>query len=318
MTRHTSAGVLSSVGASVLFGVVSLMAGRIHVLDAQQVTAWRVVCLVGLFSLFLTLSHGWSAVRGVLDRLRRGPALIPVVLFCAAMQGAQLWVYIWGPMNGQELGVSFGYFLMPLVVTLIGAVVFKDEFGPWNVVATALAGLAVLFQLFASSSFSWTSALIGLGYPVYFGLRRWFGLDHTSVFWLETALLVVPSVWLLTGCTFDAVRTAGSPGQSWALIGLGGLGGVALIAYIFASGSLSLVLFGLLCYLEPVMLFLVALVLGERLSPVDHLVYGLLVVALACLGVPALHLERLGDLVRGGRTTASAAETVKGHQTTGS
>ena len=114
------------------------------------------------------------------------------------------------------------------MVTLVGRVVFKDEFGFWNVVATVLAGVAVLLQLVASGSCTWTSALIGLGYPVYFGLRRWFGRDHTTVFWLETALLVVPSTCLLlTSGALGAVQ-AGSPGQSWALIGLGGLGVPAL------------------------------------------------------------------------------------------
>ncbi|XQN47855.1 permease, partial [Glutamicibacter creatinolyticus] len=69
-------------------------------------------------------------------------------------------------------------------------------------------------------------------------------------------------------------------------------GAVAMVAYLAASRLLPLPLFGLLSYLEPLILVAVALLLGERLAPTDLAVYGLLALALLILGFEALRAPR--------------------------
>jgi len=66
------------------------------------------------------------------------------------------------------------------------------------------------------------------------------------------------------------------------------LSAVALALYMAASGLLPMGLFGLLTYVEPVLLALVAWLLGERLAPGQWLLYGLVFAAVAVLVVDAL------------------------------
>ena len=72
------------------------------------------------------------------------------------------------------------------------------------------------------------------------------------------------------------------------LLVVGVLSAVALALYMAASQLLPMGLFGLLTYVEPVLLVVVALLLGERLAPGQWLMYGLVFAAVGVLVVDAL------------------------------
>uniref|UniRef100_UPI001ABB48BD hypothetical protein n=1 Tax=Cumulibacter soli TaxID=2546344 RepID=UPI001ABB48BD len=59
----------------------------------------------------------------------------------------------------------------------------------------------------------------------------------------------------------------------------------AWTSHLGASRLLSLPLFGLLSYVEPVLLFVASLVLGETLTAIDAISYSLLAIALAVLAL---------------------------------
>ncbi len=68
-------------------------------------------------------------------------------------------------------------------------------------------------------------------------------------------------------------RPAGSPGPVCLIPVLGAISASALIAYVLASRLLPFSLFGLLSYVEPVLLVGVALLLGETIGPDQWLTY---------------------------------------------
>ena len=78
---------------------------------------------------------------------------------------------------------------------------------------------------------------------------------------------------------------------------LGALSALALISYILASRMLAFSLFGLLSYVEPVLLVCVALLLGESISAGQWLTYlpiWLAVLVLIAEGVKHLTRQRKG------------------------
>ena len=90
----------------------------------------------------------------------------------------------------------------------------------------------------------------------------------------------------------------------FALVVVGIAGAGAMAAYLAASRLLSLPLFGLLGYLEPVGLVAVGLLLGERMHGIELIVYAMLAVALAVLAVDGYRVARRQPLTH--LTTAPA------------
>jgi chloramphenicol-sensitive protein RarD len=66
---------------------------------------------------------------------------------------------------------------------------------------------------------------------------------------------------------------AEQPSLIWLVLGLGLISAAALIGYILASRNLDLSLFGLLGYLEPSLLLVVALLLGEMIGSEQWFTY---------------------------------------------
>lgn len=291
-TAPVGRGTIVSIVASVLFATISLLSGDIEGLSPEVATAARVFLLVPAVFTVIALMPGGRA-RLVLDlrRIVRSPRLIIVVLIATTILWFQLWVFMWAPPNGRTQDVALGYFLLPLVMVLVGRVIFKDRLTGWQRAAVISAAAGVFLELLISRSLGWPALLIAGLYPVYFALRRWWRIDSLQVFFVEILLLLVPATFF-AGQHFGSISAQPMPDSTRNLVILAVISAVAMILYMLASTWLPLGLFGLLSYLEPVLLIGVAVLLGEQFFATDALVYTPIATALALLAIGNLRNRR--------------------------
>ena len=134
-----------------------------------------------------------------------------------------------------------------------------------------------------TGTLSWEMWVVALGYAAYFILRRRLRTDHLAGHWLDMALLVPAALYFIARPPISLALLPGNPAL-WALLALlGVLSAVALALYMAASGWLPMGLFGLLSYVEPVLLVLVALLLGESIAPEQWPTYALVFAAVGVL-----------------------------------
>lgn len=266
-------GVTLSVAASMLFALIPGYVQWLAPLDGVQVFAQRVLWSIPAILLLVALSRQWSLLRAALARLRREPKLLLALPVAAALIGIQWGLFVWAPLSGRMLDVSMGYFLLPLVMVLAGRVFYGERLRPLIKIAVFFAACGVLHELWRTQAFSWVTMVTALGYPPYFMLRRWMALDSLSGFILEMLVLAPLAIWLIVAFGPDAAF-AEAP-QLWLLLpGLGLLGTLAFAAMLVASRLLPMGLFGILSYVEPVLLFVVSLVfLGESINSQQLITY---------------------------------------------
>ena len=286
-TPRSARGVVSSLAASALFGGMFLISGLIDA-SAEAVWAWRVIITAACFGVALAWPASRRALATLWSTLRRRSWMPVVLVVTGAILGVQMWLFAWTPMNGQGLDAALGYLLLPLVLMLSGRFLFHERVSRTQWWAMAIALIAVGVKIAFSSSMSWVTVVVCAGYAVYFALRKRFGLETQAAFGGEIAVLCVAAVPMLF-----FVRGAGSPTQQ-ALVLLAGLAGAAALSmYLSASELLTMPVFGLLSYVEPVLMFIAALLLGERLAASDVITYGLLAIALAILAAGSLRGTRV-------------------------
>src|SRR5690606_11980654 len=211
-----------------------------------------------------------------------------LALLLTAIMGVQLWLFMWAPMNGHGLGVALGYLLLPISLVLCGRFIMRAPLSRMQWWVVILAAIAVTVKLLATPQLSWVTWVICIFYAVYFVLRQRFGLDGPIVFGVELALLSPVAVAILL------LATPGSPSEQVlaGLAAVGFFGGIAMALCLGASYLLSMLVFGLLSYVERVRLVAVAFVLGERMQGADGIVYAVLAVALALLAVEGFTAAR--------------------------
>lgn len=109
------------------------------------------------------------------------------------------------------------------------------------------------------------------GYPLYFVLRRRLKTDNLGGLWFDMLFMLPIGLWFIAnGHPFAIQQT---PILYLLIPVLGIISASALVSYIIASRLLPFSLFGLLSYVEPVLLVGVALLLGESISPDEMLTY---------------------------------------------
>ena len=276
-------GIVASVLASVLFGATYYLSPFLAPLDGEQIFGWRILLTLPLTTALLLWRREGPDVLRLWHSVRAAPQQALWLLASAAMLGVQLWLFMWAPLNGRALPVSLGYSLLPLVMVLAGRVVFGERLSPAHRLATALAAAGVAFELLRAGGMSWETWLVALGYPAYFVLRRHLGTNHLGGFWLDMLLLLPAALWFALRAPSSLETVAGHPLLQVLLPLAGILGALALVLYLAASWLLPMGLFGLLSYVEPVLLVVVALLLGEGLAPGQWPTYTLVFAAVVVL-----------------------------------
>lgn len=268
-------GVALSVFSSCLFAAIYYYATILHPLSGEEIFAWRVVLALPALALLISRARGWEEVRAIHGRLRSEVRLGALLLVSAALIGVQLWLFVWAPLHGKALDVSMGYFLLPLVMVVVGRVAYKERLTRIQTVAVLVAALGVAHELFRVNSFSWATALVMFGYPPYFMLRRALKIGPLSTLWFDMLLIAPAAVFILYSQDISVLAQFTQAPRLLGLVPvLGLISSAALILYMSASRMLPLGLFGLLGYVEPVLLFWVAyLFLDEGIDPSAWLTY---------------------------------------------
>lgn len=179
-----------------------------------------------------------------------------------------MWLFLWAPNNGGALSVSLGYLLLPLVMVVMGRIFFKESISNVKLVAVLLAAIGVFSNIAIKGGLSWESVAV-CGYAVYFMIRKRLNLADITSFAMEMVLLLPVCIYLALQVDLGAVQQVNPP-IIWLLLLLGLMSGVAFIFYIAASNLLPINVLGLLGYAEPIMMLVVAFIIGEKVDPESY------------------------------------------------
>lgn len=268
-----SKGIVSSVMASCLFAVMYFYTSLLKPLDGEEIFGWRTLLTLPCLTLFMLVSKDWKRVGELLGRVKRTPVLLLGMVGTSWLMGVQLWLFLWAPLHGRSLEVSMGYFLLPLAMVLTGRLVYGERLSRLQKVAVACAALGVGHELYQNGSFAWETLLVTIGYPIYFVLRRRCRTDHLGGLWCDMCLLLPWALYFVIQGPLSNADLQAHPGLYALIPILGAISASALIAYVLASRMLPFSMFGLLSYVEPVLLVGVALLLGETIGPDQWLTY---------------------------------------------
>nr|WP_262381551.1 MULTISPECIES: EamA family transporter RarD [unclassified Pseudomonas] len=268
-----SKGVVLSVAASVLFAVMYYFTSLLAPLSGLEIFGWRMLLTVPCMTVFMVVSGEWRQVWQLLRLLAGKPRLIGGIVLSSVLLGVQLWLFMWAPLNGRSLDVSLGYFLLPLTMVLTGRLVYGEKLSRLQLIAVVFAAIGVLNELYQVGGFSWATLLVIIGYPIYFVLRKRLGTDQLGGLWLDMALMLPVALWFVQSGEQGFAVLDEHKGLYGLIPMLGLISASALVCYIIASRLLAFSLFGLLSYVEPVLLLGVALLLGESIGPGEWLTY---------------------------------------------
>ncbi|AZN68528.1 EamA family transporter RarD [Acinetobacter haemolyticus] len=286
-------GIAYSVLASVTFGVLYYYTQLLGAFDSEQTFGWRIIATLPFLTLFMWFSGDLFHIKAILKRVIAAPGLLLLLMITSVLTSVQLWIFLWGPMHGRGLQVSLGYFLLPLVLVLAGSVLYGEKLSKFQALAVFLAMLGVGHEIWRLGSIAWETALVAIGYTAYFVIRKQIKTDNLGGFWWDMIIILPVAIFFTQTGDTSYFKFLEQPSLALVVMGLGLFSAIGLGCYLLASRYLPLILFGLLGYLEPVLLALVSFALGEKIGEEEWLTY-----ILIWLAVLVLVIEGANHLVQ--------------------
>ncbi len=296
-----SRGLSVSASSAVLFAGIYFVTPYLAPASAESVWGIRNVVTIPVIIAALLVFRQWWLVTEVWSKLRAKPWLILALIACGVLVSAQLWVFSWAPLNGRGLEVALGYFLLPLVLVVIGKLLYKDRLLWWHWLAAGIAAVGVLFEVVRIGTLSWETMLVAFGYPIYFVLRRAIGTNHLGGMLWEFVLLAPVALVFVVREVSNGHTIEANPMLLWFAPLFSVWTGIALILYLLASRLLTISIFGLMSYLEPALLVVASLLIGERIATAEWPIYIAVWAAVAVLITGGLV-----QLIRTGRERQAA------------
>lgn len=290
-------GITFSVTASILFGVLYYLSTHLKPLSGEEIYGFRMWVSLPFVISALFIFKKNDEFNRYLKRLKQHPHLILVLLTTTAVTGLQMWLFLYAPNNGYAIDVSIGYLLMPIVMVAVGRFLFNETLSLLKIISIISASVGVFITLMTAGSLSWATSMVLIGYPVYFSLRKHFDMSHLSSFVCEIILMLPIATYFMLNTDMQFV-TENNPNFYFWLVLLGIVSGTALIGYIMASSLVPINVLGLLSYIEPLAMLIVAFIIGEVLDQSSYILMVCLMLSICLLvldGIIAIRKQRRGE-----------------------
>ncbi|WP_201616590.1 EamA family transporter RarD [Psychrobacter urativorans] len=282
--RTLMLGVMLAILSNVLFGVLYAYSSFLAPLSGTQVFIWRMLAMwVALF--------GYLLISGQLgfhiDKLRTLGSvkqwawlLLPTPIFLS-----QFWLFMWAPVNGQGVQTAMGYFLFPLMMVVFGCVLFGEKLSRLQWLAVAFAALGVGSEIVRTQSVSWATLWVCGTYPLYYILRRLQGIGALTGLLVDLTIFAPFALAYLFFLAPSSLTLVSGSGFFLAMLaGLGILSVLAMKTNVDASQMLPVNVYGMMSYLEPALLFILAVtILGNPFESAMIYSYGLIWVGIVFL-----------------------------------
>ncbi|QFS85486.1 MULTISPECIES: EamA family transporter RarD [unclassified Marinobacter] len=275
---ETTKGVLYGLAAYTLWGSFPLYFALFEGIPAWEVLIHRVIWSCLFLAIVISLLTRWPAVIAALKQPKR----LGFVLGCAVFIALNWGVYIYAVETRHVLQASLGYFLTPLVNVAMGLLILGERISRLQVVAVALAAVAILYQFVLLGELPWITLVLAFSFGTYGLLRKKVELDGLSGLFVETLLLLPLGLLTLAWLSSEGLSHFGGTSYSTLLLlSSGAVTAIPLLAFAGAARRLKLSTVGFLMYINPTIQFLIALfVFHEPLSTAKLVSFGMIWMAL--------------------------------------
>jgi len=289
--EDTVAGLGFALTAYILWGFLPLYMKLLSHLTPTEVIAHRVIWSIPVAGLVL-----WATGRtSDLKTAFRTPAMLGMAVVTASLIGVNWGIYVWAITSGNAMQAALGYYINPLFSILLAAVLLRERLSRAQWVAIALATAAVGVLTYEARQLP----VVALGLTVTWGFYAYFKkslpIGANQAFMLEVLLLTPFAIgWIIyLTMTGQSNFLTEDPGNTWLLVGAGPVSAIPLIVYANGAKRLRLSTIGILQYIAPTMIFLIAVfAFGEPFGTAQMIAFPMIWAALVIYTVSMLRNAR--------------------------
>ncbi len=255
-TTPDAAGLGCAAVAFIIWGLSPLYWKLIASVAPGEIILHRIVWSLAVLLPLVMLSGRGGDFRQALAQ----PRTLALLGATSLLVAANWLIYIWAVNSGHVLEASLGYYINPLINVLLGVAFLGERLRRMQRWAVALAALGVAIQTAQYGRVPWISLALALSFGIYGLARKMAAVGALVGLTVETLLLAVPSLAVLIYLEAIGRGTFLHAGRQIDLLLCGSAMVTALPLLLFNLGArrLHLATIGLLQYIAPSCMFLLA------------------------------------------------------------
>ena len=273
-------GFLLALGAYLLWGLLPFYMKAVAHLPLIEVIAHRIVWSVPIAAAVLV----WAGRTADFKAAIRSPRSIAMAALTATLISVNWAIYVWAISVDRTVETALGYYINPLVSIVVGALMLGEKLDKLQIAAVLLAAIAVAVLTVDAGKLPWVSLALAFSFAAYGFFRKTLPIGPSQGFLLEVLLLSVPAlgyiVFLIANGQDHFISSNGT--DMALLIGCGPVTSVPLLLFAFGAKLLRLSTIGIMQYIAPTMVFLIAvLIFDEPFGTTQAIAFALIWAALA-------------------------------------
>ena len=275
----TPKGLVLAITAYVLWGFLPLYLKALSHIPPAEVVAHRVIWSVPIAGAVLIATGRTRDLRDAITN----PKMLLLAVLTAALISVNWGIYIYAISTNQAVEAALGYYINPLFSIFLATVLLGERMTRAQGAAVALAAVAVVILTVETGRLPLVALSLMLTWGFYAFFKKSLSIGPNQGFMLEVLILLIPAlgyaVWL--GMTGEGHFLTSSVSDSSLLIGCGLVTAVPLMIYANGAKLVRLSTIGILQYIAPTMIFIVAVfVFGEPFGGAKLVAFPLIWLAL--------------------------------------
>ena len=256
---YTISGVVYAASAFLIWGICPIYWKALQAVPALEIILHRVVWSFFFLVPIVMIMRRWKEIVDVLKNHRT----LLTLLVSALILGGNWLLYIWAINNDYLLQASLGYYINPLVNVVLGMIFLKERLRPPQMLSVLMAFTGVLYLTISYGEFPWIALILALSFGLYGLIRKVAPVGALVRLTVETLLLSGPALIYLF---YLDSRGAGtifrvSLKLSLLLMGCGLVTAIPLLLFTLGARRIYLSNLGLLQYIAPSGMFILAVFL---------------------------------------------------------
>ncbi len=254
--EDTPQGLAFALTAYFLWGFLLLYIKLLAHIPPVEILAHRVIWSVPIGLVVLLLLRRTKDLVAAL----KTPKMLGMACVTAALVSLNWGIYVWAVTAGYAMEAALGYYMNPLFSIALGAMLLGEKLSRAQLVAIGLAASAVVVLVVDGGGLPWAALGMMLTWGFYALAKKQLPIGPNQGFLLEVLILLPFALGYVAylGANGQSHFVFAPSANTWLLLGCGVITAVPLMIYANGAKLLRLSTIGILQYIAPTIIFLIA------------------------------------------------------------
>lgn len=270
MDKTVTKGSVIVLVSYIIWGFLTLFWSLLDEVNAIYILAQRIFWSMILMAGYISLAGKWSEIISIFKNRKQ-----MIICFVSGVLVTVNWgMYIYAVTNGHVLESSLGYFIEPILVALVGVLLFKEKMSVAEKVTFYFAAAGMFYLIFVSNTMPTIALVIALSFCAYGAVKKSLDLSPYASLFMETMFMTPIAAVVIIHMERNGMGSLGVlHGIEYLLLPACGLvTSVPLLLFNIGVKKIPYYIAGIIMYVSPTITFILGLVYFHETLDVHRLI----------------------------------------------